>query len=132
MSHSTFFSSQLYMQLSTALSCWFLKHHKHWTIAKTCLRYPDVAQSWGAIAAVQGQVLSELLAAAHPPQPQCWLPQGSQGLHLCAFRLQAALHGWPYSVLTCFCRSSKPQQILSWVPAAPGLIRSHLCACSLL
>lgn len=67
------------MQIPTALSCWFLKHHKHGTIAKTCLRYPDVAQSRGAIAAVQGQVLSELLAAAHPPNLSVGFPKAHKG-----------------------------------------------------
>lgn len=43
-----------------------LKYHKYFSVAKTCLRYPIVAQSQGDIA-IQRQVQFELLAAAHLP-----------------------------------------------------------------
>lgn len=103
--HTVFFPRQLYMKIS-------------------------ITRSWGDIVAVQGQVLFELLAAAHFSNLNFSCPKAHKGsiFVLVGYRQHSRL-----ALFSVDSRSSKPQQIsLSLVPAATGLIRSNLCKCSLL
>lgn len=48
------FHANTYCDDGLVQSLWFLKHHRHWVIPETCLRYPAVVESWGDLLAGQG------------------------------------------------------------------------------